>query len=156
MSNFAGHAVGGSIAAGVVGIVASYTNIPFVENANSLVLSGLVFLFSLFPDLDTASIPQRWFYRILFFVLCGLFFYKQFETATLLAIVFLVPILHKHRGLTHYFTFSLIFPWIVVFVINTHIFNNDIILNEIFSAFGIYIIAVYIGWWTHLLIDLKK
>ncbi|MFH1566448.1 MAG: metal-dependent hydrolase [Gemmatimonadota bacterium] len=62
---------------------------------------GTGLFFSLFPDLDTSSVPQRWFYRGVFAGLVYLGWRGQHEVATLVALVALLPVLDQHRGWTH-------------------------------------------------------
>ena len=77
----------------------------------SLLLSVFVtaVFMALFPDLDTTSVPQRWFFRAMFVTLAILYFQKELEVFCLLAFVTLLPVMHKHRGWTH----RKVTPWLV-------------------------------------------
>jgi hypothetical protein len=60
-------------------------------------------LMALFPDLDVASRPQRWFYRGLLGALAALYLAGVAgELLAGLALVALLPLVHKHRGWTHW------------------------------------------------------
>ncbi len=74
---------------------------------------AVALFFSLFPDLDISSIPQRWFFRGIFVVLLILGYYERFEEATLLAIVAITPLLNNHRSWTHNFFSVLLFPVVI-------------------------------------------
>ena len=50
-------------------------------------VAGTALFFSLFPDLDTSSVPQRWFFRLVFFSLLYLGWTERYELATLVGVV---------------------------------------------------------------------
>ena len=56
---------------------------------------------SLFPDLDTKSMGQKWFYRALFFIALILFIGKRYYVISFLMLISLIPLLVNHRGLFH-------------------------------------------------------
>ena len=64
---------------------------------------------ALFPDLDTASIIQRWFYRALLVLLLILMINKQYDYFIVLSFVAVLPLIDKHRGWTHWKTA----PWLI-------------------------------------------
>ena len=64
-------------------------------------VAGLTAAFALLPDLDTASIIQRWFYRGMLGVLVWLMATDRAEHAAFLGAVSLLPLVHRHRGWTH-------------------------------------------------------
>jgi len=155
--NFKGHACGGTITS--IGSAGAYIAL----NSNTISLSthpqpvlfvaGIALFFSLYPDFDTASIPQRWFFRCLFIALCVLFFFKQYLYISILSIISIIPLLHKHRGLTHLYSFSIIFPIAICFVVEYYVFGNVLPFKEILIKYGYYIGAAILGWWTHLFLD---
>ena len=174
--NFAGHAAGG-LAAGVAalglaaaGEMAGLTHaLPTLAGGGATawgpgaLLGGcfaVAFAMALFPDLDTASIPQRWYLRglVLAMVLClaegarALF--------TVLAFAAPLPMLHKHRGWTHWPAA----PWaIAVLLASAHEyvateaawftrFSWGGVLDSL-GAYWPFVLAAVLGHHTHLLLD---
>ena len=76
---------------------------------------GTALFFSLFPDLDTASVAQRWFFRSVFCTLLYLGWTEHYELATLIGILCVLPLLDHHRGWTHW----KISPFITVGLLGT-------------------------------------
>ena len=67
---FKGHLTGGILAGiGVTGLAARWGYIPSADYRIWAAVCGTTVFFSLFPDLDTASVPQRWFFRAVFMAL---------------------------------------------------------------------------------------
>jgi hypothetical protein len=64
-------------------------------------LVGVTAAFALLPDLDTASVVQRWFYRGMVGVLAWLMLTGRAEHAAFLGAVSLLPLVHRHRGWMH-------------------------------------------------------
>jgi hypothetical protein len=64
-------------------------------------LVGLTAVFALLPDLDTASIIQRWCYRCMLVVLIALMATGQGDRAAFLGAMSLLPLIHRHRGWMH-------------------------------------------------------
>jgi len=96
--NFSQHAKAGLISATIAGI-GYYT---FANDLKTAVMSAaLVFIGSVFPDLDTESIPSRWAARIgfIFSLLC-IATNKLLPAAIIGALFFLIKS-GKHRGFTH-------------------------------------------------------
>lgn len=71
------------------------TAVQVVEWAGCLVFG------SLFPDLDTKSIGQKWFYRVFFIVASALFLAHRYYAVSFVMLIGLVPLLVNHRGLFH-------------------------------------------------------
>jgi len=178
--NFKGHITGGTLAGvGVAGlaIVSGYSPLnqavlqQFIETPFSLdnsitTLAGLFLItcfMSLFPDLDTTSIPQRWFYRLLFVCQGVLYYQKKLDWFALLAFLSILPVVHKHRGWTHW----KITPWLIsVFLAAVYEyfqvrdawfreFNWENVL-QFLQIYWMYACACIIGHYTHLLLDSKS
>ena len=114
--------------------------------------------FSFFPDLDTNSIPQRWFYRALTVALLVLSYKGMDKHAIALAIVCISPLLHKHRGWTHELWSPFIFPFFIAIVFGYIVFGHtpdQIEWIDMFRNYWKYIIASIIGWTAHLIADGK-
>lgn len=163
--NFKMHVTGGI----VIGTSLATTSLLFGEQLGfpispikATIVFGVAVFFSLFPDLDTSSIPQRWFYRAIFLVLLGLAYYRYFEIATFLAIVSISPLLDHHRGWTHHPLSLFIFPVLLAGL-------YDFLLAQTKTAYRWtpeniivhlqnhpwLVLACLLGWSTHLLLDLK-
>lgn len=93
-----GHLAGGVlVAAGVAAAAEGSGGRP----GTTLGLFATALFFSLFPDLDTSSRPQRWFFKLVFAGLLCLAWAGEYRTATALAVLALLPVLDHHRGWTH-------------------------------------------------------
>src|SRR6185436_8940620 len=71
---------------------------------------------SLFPDIDTKSRGQKYFYSLLFIVFIGLLMLKRFKLIALISCLCTVPLLVNHRGLLHRPWFLICFPLALAFV----------------------------------------
>ncbi len=161
--NFKGHLTGGMATGAILSVGAFVLSEPLGVPAPPLLL-GQIFLvtlfFSLFPDLDISSIPQRWFFRSIFVLLLILSYYQRFEEATLLALVAITPLLNSHRGWTHNFFSVLLFP-VALAVLYEYLltkeqfiqsFSMDRIVQHLANHHWL-VIACIGGWYTHLLLD---
>ncbi len=142
-----------------------FFNDPQVTRGDVPVLIGLfvitVFM-SLFPDLDSASILQRWFYRFALLILVILFLVGQMGLFAAVSFIILLPLLHKHRGWTHSKITPVLLALFFAAVLELHrssqawfggfsIENVGAILKE----YWIYVVACVLGHYTHLLLDWK-
>jgi hypothetical protein len=73
-------------------------------------LVGVTTVFALLPDLDTASVVQRWFYRVLLFVLLWMLGTGHVEHAAFVGTVAVLPLVHRHRGWMHAWWAALAVP----------------------------------------------
>ena len=135
------------------------------EQPISLLLSLFVtaLFMALFPDLDTTSVPQRWFFRGMFILLAILYFQKELEIFCLLAFVTLLRVMHKHRRCTHW----KVTPWLVALflaIIWEHFRVQDT-MRERFSWENVwgalyssraFVFACVLGHYTHLLLDSRR
>lgn len=62
---------------------------------------GFAVIGGLFPDLDTKSFGQKWFYRIMLIVLAILFMLQRYYVLSILALLAFLPLIFKHRGVFH-------------------------------------------------------
>jgi len=110
---------------------------------------------SIFPDLDTSSLPQRWFFRILLLALICFLLLKKIEIFIFLSLLMFVFVIDKHRGWTHWKGT----PWILVliFVVFYDIFKNkSFSVERIFLLLKenwIFVFAVIFGHYFHLILD---
>ena len=94
-----GHLAGGVlVSAGVAAAAAGSGGRP----GPNVALFATTLFFSLFPDLDTSSRPQRWFYKLVFAGLLYLAWAGEYRSATAVAVLALLPVLDHHRGWTHH------------------------------------------------------
>ena len=177
--NFKGHFVGGIIVGTTVVSVAVISHVISLDNGDTskffreplnfegsipvlAVLFVITLFMALFPDLDTASIPQRWFFRSMFIILAVLCFQGKMAVFAVLTFLTISPVLHKHRGWTHW----KIVPWLlslylaVVFEFlrsreswfSEFSWNN---VNNFLATYWIYVFACVFGHYTHLVLDSK-
>lgn len=154
--NFKGHVTGGLIASSVVAgssmLILGQSPIPITRPE---VLFSLCFFMSLFPDLDTASIPQRWFYRLLIPVLAYIYFYQNKDFLFLVSFLSITPLIDKHRGWTHWkkTPFILSFIGLYLYDLSRGIYAIEkitLIVNYI-----VFILSIATGHYTHLFLDSK-
>ena len=161
--NFSAHATGGAITATAISLSAVTTQ---VTGSDPLSLKYIAiiwatgFFFSLYPDTDTSSIPQRWFFRGIFILLVCLFFTKQYSLATFVALISILPLLDHHRSWTHHPIVPFIFPFVAAasyeyFLTNQAQFSQwsiDGTINILQTHLWL-VIASIVGWYTHLALD---
>jgi len=159
--NFRGHFISG-VAVGV-GVAAGAVYLGYID-AHDYATWGAVCattaFFSLFPDLDTSSVPQRWFFRLVFLLLMGLGWNERYELATLVALLSILPLLDHHRGWTHW----KVSPLIVSVLLGTayeywrarHAFIQGFSWDNVrvlLEGHAVFLVACVVGWYTHLLLD---
>jgi hypothetical protein len=159
--NFRGHLIGGTVVGvGMVGIASRLGHIPPGDYGIWGGVCGTVVFFSLFPDLDTSSVPQRWFFRIVFATLLYLGWTERYELATLVGILSLLPLLDHHRGWTHWKISPLVVPVLLGAVYEYWRARNAWLgefswtnVHDLLSGHLIFLIACIVGWYVHLLLD---
>lgn len=177
--NFKAHITGGVLAGGVtvaVSQIIGYTDVswdsvtyflasPSIEGEIPILLGlfSLTLFMSLFPDLDSASILQRWFYRIIFVILLILFFLAQHGLFASLTLLSLLPLLHKHRGWMHSrltpFVFAVVIAVMVEFYRSSLAWFGGFSASNIFYLFKdywIYLLGCVLGHYTHLILDWRS
>lgn len=178
--NFNFHLLGGIVAGGMTVSIAIFAEIaePIEFNTLTSILNSesvdhnLITLFglfstsvfmSLFPDLDSASVLQRWFFRFVFLILLLLFFLGELGIFAAITFIALLPVLHRHRGWTHSkltpFVLAIFFIVILEWYRSTHSWlggfsfkNVGVLLKE----YWIFVLACVVGHYTHLLLDWKS
>ncbi len=161
--NFSAHAIGGTVTATAITLGAVATQVVGSEPIlwkYTMMIWATGFFFSLYPDTDTSSIPQRWFFRGIFVILAFLFFTKQYSLATSIAIVSILPLLDHHRSWTHHPIIPFIFP-IIVAVGYEYFYAGQAELYQwsvdgtlhVLSSHVWLVIACIAGWYTHLALD---
>ena len=98
MPGYKGHLVGGSVAYALLMSVV-YTQCPSYVVAGRWLLCVLAG--SLFPDIDVKSKGQNYFYWLAFFLVIMLIARQQLYALALCSVIFMVPLLVRHRGIFH-------------------------------------------------------
>lgn len=129
--NFEFHSVLGASTAGITSLAVFVIT---KDSSVSLLCAGIVFLMSLFPDLDTASKPSRYFAIFCLSVSIVLMIFEQYYYISMICIPFLCMKVGKHRGWTHKYTLPL------GFLIIAYIFPN---VDLIWISFSIGLITHY-------------
>jgi hypothetical protein len=175
--NFMGHLTGGVLVGSGVSILAmqqGWVGVNYhtlekllhqpLELGNSEIalikLFGLTVFMSLFPDLDTQSIPQRWFFRGVFGLLLFFFWKQDFDAFATTAFCSILPVLHKHRGWTHW----KVTPWVVAVLlasVQEYFATRSSWLrgfdwNTVWESLQrqwLLVVGIVVGHYTHLLLD---
>jgi uncharacterized metal-binding protein len=153
--NFKGHSIGGVVTAssitGVAMFLGKLKELSLFE-PNFLILWGITYGFSLYPDVDTKSTPQKIYFRILFVLCSFLIYFKMFEICSVVLLFSTLPLLFKHRGFTHWWLSALILPFLCFALFEFFVLGN--VISEMFLLkYGWYIIGGTLGWLTHLVLD---
>jgi hypothetical protein len=170
--NFSMHAAGGAVAGGVAvgtaAILAPDSASGFVDIAGSIPREvpflascfTAALAMSLFPDLDTASIPQRWLSRAVLLALVAALYVGRGDAIVGMALVMALTTVHKHRGWTHW----RITPWLVATVLASareysraeaswlSSFSPDGVVANL-ALYWPLVLACVLGHYTHLLLD---
>ena len=151
-----GVVVGVGIAAGAV----YYGYIDGDDLQTQVAVAGTALFFALFPDLDTSSVPQRWFFRLVFCGMLVLGWTERYELATLVGILSLLPLLDHHRGWTHWKVSPLVVSLLLGATYEYWLARNAFVgefdwanVRTLIQGHWIFLCACIIGWYTHLLLD---
>ncbi|MBU4269499.1 metal-dependent hydrolase [Candidatus Dependentiae bacterium] len=101
---------------------------------------------SLFPDIDTKSMIQKFLYFILFAITIVAVLSKQWEIAVIISLISLIPLIVNHRKLTHRIWFVILIPFAIPIV--TFHYNKAIIL-PIFVSYLFFVLGAI----SHILLD---
>jgi len=158
---YRGHLAGGVVFGVAAGVGTAITGLtPSHDYASAAGVAATAFFFSLFPDLDTSSVPQRWFFRVVFAALVYLGWRGRYELATLMALVALLPVLDQHRGWTHGRWSPLVMPVILGAIYELwrwpqRAAGDAAAPGSLDAAHLAYLAAAVAGWYGHLLLDGK-
>lgn len=154
--NFKGHVTGGLVASSAVTaasiVILGGDSIPITSPE---VIFSLCFFMSLFPDLDTASIPQRWFYRLLLPILIYIYLYQDKDFLFTLSFLSITPLIDRHRGWTHWKSTPFIVSFLALYSYDLSHGIYAIEKNKLIVNYILFILSVVIGHYTHLLLDSK-
>lgn len=104
MPNYRGHIVGGCVTFALLFFLVSSAYTSYTTAAEWLLctLAG-----SLFPDIDTKSRGQRYFYWIVLSMLLYLIVQSRLDLLALVSVCAVTPLLVRHRGIFHQARFIL-------------------------------------------------
>jgi len=144
MPGYKAHLAGGAVAYGLtLYLLRGYCSSVF------LTVEWLFFALagSLFPDIDTKSKGQTFFYRILFIVLILLALQRKFFSVGVLSVFAIVPIISRHRGLFHKFWFVVGVSLVGAIAVSLYVpeYCKIIMFDTLFFIVGIV---------SHLILDL--
>lgn len=89
--------------------------LPKLMRLLAMLLAG-----TLFPDIDTKSKGQKYFFTAIFCLLAYLIINSYFMQAALIGLVCIIPLLVRHRGLCHNPLFLLGAPYGAWFVLSLY------------------------------------
>ena len=154
--NFHGHAIVSSIiAAGVVGITTTIS--PETEPKILAIIAVCIILGGLFPDIDTASIPSRWYAIIMCLSLPVFWHYDMPWHWIAVLIPYVAAKSFKHRSWTHSVNlpFALLFLTIAGQLITIAMPDNLMTIKFYIQDFQFEIICFALGVSSHILLDHK-
>ncbi len=142
MPGYKGHLAGGVVvAAPMLYLLRSYLSPVLAALCFGFALAG-----SLFPDVDTNSKGQKWFYRLTIPFLVFLLIIKRFSLFVLFSFLAFVPLVVNHRGVFHRLWFIMLPPFGIVAVCAWYwpSWFHDVFFTALFFVVG----AV-----SHLILD---
>ena len=150
MPKYKTHLAGGFITFLVVLIIwSSIQSLKFGSNfhiSHLFLYLGSCLLGSLFPDIDTKSLIQKYVYFFTFFVIVITILLKQWMLASFLGVIAFIPILVNHRKLTHRKWFVVVIP-LSVPILTFH--YNQALIYPVFTAYLFFLAGAF----SHLLLD---
>ncbi|XPV77844.1 MAG: metal-dependent hydrolase [Desulfovibrio sp.] len=155
MPGFRGHLAGG-VVFGFAGVFASVWYGIFSYQTQPMLLAGLLgfcLLGALFPDVDTDSIGQRFFYLIMVVIDIGLIYMGQYQWAAWLGLFSMLPALDKHRGWTHSWWAMFVVPLPILAVTYFEKLPISYVGGMDWYKYLPFYCAFVLGYFSHLLLD---
>ncbi len=152
MPGYKVHITGSAVAGGAAIAAAMALGYSHWTGATPLQLGGLLgfcILGGLFPDVDTDSKGQNFFYGLLIIVDVALIYHHYYRWAAWLGLLAMLPAIGHHRGWTH--------TWWAMLVVGSPIIVIPMALlgpNQV-SSFLPFYVAFTLGYFSHLLLDRK-
>lgn len=147
MPGYKGHLNGGLIVGALAigaGILMGYLALNPLQLAGLL---GFCLLGALFPDVDTDSKGQNFFYAVLIVIDAILIYHRQYRWASWLGLFAMLPALGHHRGWTHTWWAILVVPLPIVLVPYLYVQGGSLDISiRFYTAFAL-------GYFSHLLLD---
>ena len=148
MPGYRGHLTGGVVVGilALAGVVWFGVYRPDLETG--MILLAITLMGALFPDVDTDSKGQNFFYAVLAVLDLALMFKEHYRWAAILGFVAMLPALGSHRGWTHTWWAMILVPMPILLL--PVIFYHRPVENLLpFYA------AATLGYFSHLLLDGK-
>jgi membrane-bound metal-dependent hydrolase YbcI (DUF457 family) len=157
------HLVAGVAAGGGIAAVARGTGaVPGLDG--QIGVFCLFVVFSLLPDLDTASVTQRWFYRCMFIYLLILLAQARVAEAAFAGAAATLPLVHRHRGWMHAPWAAVIVPLAGMLLWDLYwksLSPGDLLSGATLAGFaadvmtgrGVFLAAMMGGYLLHLVVD---
>ncbi|MCK4264874.1 metal-dependent hydrolase [Candidatus Babeliales bacterium] len=148
MPNYKGHIVGGLVTFVIAFFVLStFLKTKMPKNYSELFLLLLIcVLGALFPDIDIKSKGQRIFYLILLIILTWSVYANNLVILAVASISGFIPLLSRHRGITHRTWFVVLAPLLVPIVAS----QQNIYLSQKATTAYYFFVA---GGLSHLILD---
>jgi hypothetical protein len=109
--NYKGHLYGGIVAYALLLSILYASYHPSMTTALEWLLATLAG--ALFPDIDTKSKGQKYFYSLIFVLFILLALRQRFEIIAACSFIILSPLLVHHRGIFHHPLFLIIVPLVL-------------------------------------------
>lgn len=139
MPGYKGHLIGGFVAFSVTYVVVTACQLVIVNNIMP-VITLLLFCLAgaLFPDIDTKSKGQKYFYWFILVLLLYFTYAKMFMQLAFLSILATLPMLVKHRGIFHNIWFLLTGLGALCYLLVLYLprYDQIIIIHMIFFMMG--------------------
>ncbi len=147
MPGYQGHVVGGAVFAASAWTALAFSAPAWAPNPLvGAVLSCIVILAALFPDVDTDSKGQNIFYTLLALVDIGLLIEQKYRWSAVLGFAAMLPALGHHRGWTHSWWAMLVVPLPVVLLPVVFWHMPALALLPFYGA-------AVLGYFSHLVLD---
>ncbi len=146
MASYKGHIAGGAIVYALFMVALAFLAGSPPNWNDGPVYLALVLMGALFPDVDTNSKAQRWFYSIFFILDVGLILNARYEYAAFLGLFAMLPIIARHRGWTHSIWAMILIPLPIILL------PYALLKTDPRPLISFYLCAVA-GYGSHLAID---
>ncbi|HOL80855.1 MAG TPA: metal-dependent hydrolase [Ignavibacteriales bacterium] len=117
---------------------------------NYVLLLSISILFTLWPDIDTKSVGQRYFYIVFFIADIILIITDKLNEAALLGLMAMLPIISNHRGFFHSLFAVFFFP--AVFLLAPGLYHQSFTYSKIIVGLPYYLAGV-LGYLGHYILD---
>jgi hypothetical protein len=135
MPNYRGHVIGGSIAYALLLLVLSSYCVSLTTAFEWFLCA---FAGALFPDIDTKSRGQKYFYWLMLCIFLLLILKERLDLLAVLSVFAVAPLLVPHRGLFHrvwFITFLVCISWVFVSALFPH-YTRPLFFDSLFFMTG--------------------
>ncbi len=154
--NYHGHLIGSSLVSAVAVGISIAVN-PEIEPKTLAIIAVCIILGGLFPDIDTASLPSRW-YSILMALSLPVFFYYDMPWHWIAVLIpYVAAKSFPHRKWTHSWLLvgTLLFSTVIAQLISKYTPVDLLLVKEFIEDFEMQIIFFGIGVASHIIFDGK-